>query len=57
MITAEDFKRRVGKKPHNDDLERCNCDRQGEIGHWQCGWNKQKDLPVFMVGKEGAEWS
>jgi hypothetical protein len=50
-ITRDHFVSRVGRKPENDDLDRCNCKEAGEVGHYYCGWNKEKDLPVFMVGK------
>ncbi len=52
MITAEYFELRTGAPPIQDDLERCNCEKAGQIGHWQCGWNKQQDQPVFAVGRE-----
>ncbi len=52
IITAEKFKQATGQEPIQDDLERCNCSEAGEVGHWSCGWNKQKDMPVFMEGKE-----
>jgi hypothetical protein len=49
MITREHFIERVGREPENDDLERCNCSKAGQIGHWWCGWNTEHDLPQFMV--------
>lgn len=52
VITAAMFHRAVGSAPVQDDLERCNCPRAGEALHTQCGWNWQKDKPVFMVGPE-----
>jgi hypothetical protein len=50
MITREKFVERVGREPEQDDLERCNCQHAGEIGHLGCGWNSERDLPQFMVG-------
>ena len=50
MITREQFIAATGRAPQNDDLERCNCPRAGQLGHWGCGWNKARDLPQFMVG-------
>lgn len=47
-IDAEYFEKCVGRPPEMDDLERCNCDKAGEILHQQCGWNHEKQLPVFM---------
>ena len=49
-ITREKFVARVGREPEQDDLERCNCPQAGEIGHWCCGWNDERDLPQFIVG-------
>lgn len=51
MITAEDFLAAVGRKPEKDDLQRANCPQAGKIGHWLCGWNHERNLPVFMTGK------
>ena len=51
-ITREIFLKHVGTEPIQDDLERCNCLKAGEHMHLDCGWNKQKNKPVFMVGKE-----
>jgi hypothetical protein len=47
-ITAETFVRRVGRAPENDDLERCNCDLAGQLGHTSCGWCTQCHKPKFM---------
>lgn len=52
MITAELFKQATGQYPRDDDLERCNCELAGKLGHWYCGWNYKENLPVFMVGPE-----
>lgn len=50
MISREKFIERVGREPEQDDLERCNCPLAGEMGHWSCGWNVERDLPQFVVG-------
>jgi hypothetical protein len=47
-ITAERFLARVGYAPIQDDLERCNCKRHGEIGHSFCGWDAVRDMPRFI---------
>ena len=54
-ITEEYFITAVGREPVIDDLARCNCPKAGELGHFQCGWNHQKNLPVFMAGPEIKE--
>jgi hypothetical protein len=46
-ITAKRFTAATGVTPENDDLERCNCKQAGEIGHWFCGWDSARNLPVF----------
>lgn len=38
MITAEKFEERTGYPPEDDDLERCNCEVAGTMGHFMCGW-------------------
>lgn len=49
MDEAE-FRRRVGTPPVQDDLDRVNCPKAGEMGHWQCGWCEEHDRPRFMCG-------
>jgi hypothetical protein len=48
-ITRELFLAAVGVEPIQDDLERCNCPQAGEFGHWCCGWDADRNLPVFMT--------
>lgn len=48
-ITAERFRKAVGREPQQDDLERCNCIKAGRIGHNQCGWSIDYDLPRFLT--------
>lgn len=52
MITAEQFAAATGRQPENDDLERVNCPKVGQLGHFSCGWNHQMNKPVFEVGPE-----
>ncbi len=49
-ITRTDFVAHVGREPKDDDLERCNCPKAGQLGHQACGWDEETQLPVFMVG-------
>lgn len=49
-ITAERFEKAVGRKPVIDDLDRCNCDKGGRIGHYMCGWCKKCNKPIFICG-------
>lgn len=49
-ITEEYFKACTGYDPKDDDLERCNCDRAGQIGHFLCGWDKKRNMPNFLLG-------
>lgn len=48
IITAEFFEQATGRAPKNDDLERCNCEQAGEMGHQFCGWNYRKNVPSFQ---------
>lgn len=50
MITREQFVEATGYEPENDDLERVNCTRAGELGHFFCGWNTDLNQPQFAVG-------
>lgn len=49
-VTLEMFKKAMGRDPWNDDLERCNCPRAGEVGHWDCGWDEVANRPCFAGG-------
>lgn len=49
MITEEMFIKAMGREPVIDELERCNCPKVGEIGHYLCGWNNEMNLPNFML--------
>lgn len=50
-ITAELFKKYTGCDSENDDLERCNCDKVGKLGHDCCGWDKARNMLVFIPGE------
>ena len=50
-ITEEKFKECVGDLPINDDLERCNCKEAGQVGHYLCGWDEKRNMPVFIPGE------
>ena len=47
-MTEQEYTKKVGSPPIQDDLERVNCPIVGEIGHSSCGWNSCKDIPMFM---------
>lgn len=49
-ITHRHFVQATGRKPIQDDLERSNCPKAGQIGHFCCGWNWEADLPQFDIG-------
>lgn len=53
-ITRAHFIAATGRAPIDDDLDRCNCARIGQIAHSMCGWNHAKNGPVFEVGPENA---
>lgn len=50
MIDADEFKKKTGRPPERDDLDRVNCPLTGSIGHWSCGWCGQHDKPRFECG-------
>lgn len=47
VMTAEEYERLMGEAPENDDLERVNCEKAGQLGHWMCGTCKRCGRPVF----------
>jgi hypothetical protein len=49
VITSQEFRKATGRDPAQDDLERCNCKYAGKLGHSDCGWNKEHNLPNFMA--------
>jgi hypothetical protein len=55
VITEEYYTHRMRTLPTQDDLERCNCKDAGTFMHTQCGWDKEFDLPVFVVGRDPAQ--
>lgn len=49
-MTAEEFRRIVGRDPEMDDLDRVNCDLVGTVGHQQCGFCQLHHKPRFICG-------
>lgn len=49
-FTRQQFEEMVGNPPKDDDLERLNCDRPGEIGHLACGHCSHCNKPRFICG-------
>lgn len=47
-VNAEEFFKMTGRQPIQDDLERCNCPKAGDLGHFSCGICKEHNLPVFQ---------
>lgn len=50
MMDAQEFEKRAGYAPEQDDLERVNCDKAGQLGHLSCGWCARHDAPMFECG-------
>jgi len=50
MITAEEFEKRTGNPPADDDLQRANCSKAGQWGHFFCGWCVTHDRPRYVCG-------
>jgi hypothetical protein len=48
-ISAERYEAAVGHAPQDDDLDRANCSMAGQVGHTQCGWDDERDLPEFIA--------
>jgi hypothetical protein len=49
-ITKKKFIEATGSEPRQDDLERCNCKKAGEVFHYSCGWCEEHDKPRFICG-------
>lgn len=45
--TEKDFLDNTGYEPEQDDLDRANCEKAGQLGHSNCGICVHKK-PVFM---------
>lgn len=55
MITRDKFFEATGREPTEDDLRSCNCPEVGTVGHLECGWNEERNLPQSMVGR--VKWN
>ena len=49
-ITDKVFRICTGRDPIQDDLERSNCPKAGQVGHSGCGWCPKHELPNFQCG-------
>lgn len=49
-MTEEEFKKRFGRAPEQDDLHRVNCEQPGTLGHFMCGVCPEHQKPRFMCG-------
>lgn len=50
VIDAQQFKNATGRYPRADDLDRVNCQRVGNLGHYFCGWCGDCQMPRFICG-------
>lgn len=48
MMSRETFIAMTGREPQQDDLNRVNCEQEGEIGHGSCGWCHIHNAPRFQ---------
>lgn len=55
MITEEQFKKQFGIEPEQDDLDRVNCTKAGNAGHWSCGVCDKHNKPRFICGCLGIK--
>lgn len=49
-MKEHEFFTATGRLPEDDDLERVNCNKVGQAGHFCCGWCFPHNLPVFECG-------
>lgn len=57
MITREMFVNALGFEPEQDDLDRCNCKMAGELGHFFCGWDGNRNKPNFIPDEPAKIYS
>lgn len=50
MIDEKQFKEMVGREPQEDELELCNCQKAGTIGHNHCGVCELHNQPRNVCG-------
>jgi hypothetical protein len=44
-IDAETYTAATGRPPQDDDLDRANCPKTGDLGHLACGWDTTRNIP------------
>lgn len=49
-MNADQFRLFFKRAPQQDDLDRVNCDRVGELGHSCCGVCEKHNKPRFQCG-------
>lgn len=54
-ITRQFYREATGANPVHDDLERANCPKAGQLGHFACGWNTAMNLPYTMTPRPPGE--
>lgn len=54
-VTASVYTHWFGHEPRQDDLQRVNCDKAGELGHFFCGMCLRHAAPRFMCGCPGRK--
>jgi hypothetical protein len=53
-ITAEHYREATGRFVVDDELDRANCERAGQLGHTMCGWCHKHDLPNSICATNPA---
>lgn len=48
-IDADTYTAATGRPPQDDDLDRANCDRAGDLGHLACGWDTTRNIPGYAA--------
>jgi hypothetical protein len=49
-MNIQEFEQKTGRAPEHDDLDRVNCLKAGQLGHYHCGWCDNHDGPIFECG-------
>jgi hypothetical protein len=49
-MNEEEFTKRFGQPPEDDDLDLVNCKKVGVVGHWFCGICEVHGKPRVYCG-------
>lgn len=48
-VDADTYTAATGRPPQDDDLDRANCPKAGDLGHLACGWDATRNVPKTVA--------